>query len=189
MMCLKTLKLSLCLLITAAGVSSAANYQLDPSHTSVVFAVSHLGYSFTYGRFDKVSGSFVLSESDPSQHSFKVEIATDSIDTNDTKRDEHLRGADFFSAKQFPTITFESRSVTQIENGFALVGEMTMHGVTKSVPIELQFLGSGPGPGGGQRAGFLANFTVKRSDFGMSNMLPAIGDDITVMMSFEGVQQ
>ena len=67
-----------------------------------------------------------------------------------------------------------------------LVGNMSMHGVTKSISIPLQFLGSGPGPAGGQRAGFLANFTLQRSDFGMSNMLPAIGDDITVMMSFEG---
>lgn len=189
MLCLKTLKMSLCILVAGAGVSSAANYELEASHTSVVFAVSHLGYSYTYGRFDKVSGSFVLSESDPSQNEFKVAIVTDSIDTNDTKRDEHLRGADFFSAKQFPTITFESRSVAQSENGFTLVGDMTMHGVTKSISIPLQFLGSGPGPGGGQRAGFLANFKVKRSDYGMTNMLEAIGDEITVTMSFEGVQQ
>ena len=91
------------------------SYVVDHSHTSVIFGVSHLGFSFTYGRFNKVSGKFTLDPAKPEASSFTLTIDADSIDTNDAKRDNHLKAADFFNAGEFPVISFKSTKVVRQE--------------------------------------------------------------------------
>lgn len=167
----------------------AADYDLDNSHTSLIFGVSHFGYSFTYGRFNTLTGGFSFDKEKPAEASFKFEIETGSVDTNDAKRDEHLQGPDFFDAKQFPKITFESTAVREADEGLEMVGNMTMHGVTKEVTIPFKYLGEGKGPYGKYRCGFSAQVMLQRGDYGMKAMAPMIGDDVSITFSFEGIQK
>jgi polyisoprenoid-binding protein YceI len=173
------------------AVHAADSYVLDPSHTSVIFGISHLGFSYTYGRFNKVSGSYVLDEANPAASSFDFTIETASVDTGDAKRDEHLRKPDFFNANEFPQITFKSTEVKSEKNDkgetiFQVTGDLTMHGVTRKVTLPLRLLKVGPGMDGKQRSGFIAETRLLRSEFGMTNMVPHIGDDVAVTISFEG---
>jgi polyisoprenoid-binding protein YceI len=191
----------LCLGLTALALVAAPltparsdDFKIDESHTSVIFGISHLGYSFTYGRFYKVQGGFTLEPGKPAASTFQLAIETASVDTNDAKRDEHLRGPDFFNAGEFPAITFKSTKAApkQTDDGIVLevTGELTMHGVTRPVTLELQKLGEGPGPGGNDfRTGFNCQTKLKRSEFGMTKMVGPIGDEVAVMISFEGVRQ
>ncbi|MEN0110084.1 MAG: YceI family protein, partial [Planctomycetota bacterium] len=169
-------------------------YAVDGSHTSAVFSISHLGYSYTYGMFRKASGAFQFDKDNPAASRFQFTLDVSSLDTMDAKRDEHLQGADFFNARQFPQITFTSTSVTPAgeQDGkpvFDVAGTLTMHGVSKSVTLPLQYLGEGPGPYGNYRVGFLCQTTLNRSDFGMNFMVGPIGDQVGVTISFEGIQQ
>jgi polyisoprenoid-binding protein YceI len=189
--------LSLAALLCLAALAhplQADDFQIDNSHTSVVFGVSHLGYSFTYGRFNKVSGAFTLDPKGPEASTFQVAIDASSVDTNDAKRDEHLRGPDFFNAGEFPVISFKSTKVEgkRTESGVTLLvtGDLTMHGQTKPVTLELQKLGEGPGPRGNDfRTGFNCQTKLKRSEFGMTGMVPHIGDEVAITISFEGVRK
>ena len=176
-------------LSTAIVCAQPATYVVDGSHTAVIFAVSHMGFSYTYGRFNKVEGQFAFDSQDPINSQFALVIDVASIDTNDAKRDEHLRNADFFNARQFPTIEFRSTQVKQTNDGLQLVGTMTMHGETKEITIPLQKVGEGQGPYGNYRCGFLSQFSLKRSDFGMRNMIGPAGDEITITVSLEGIQR
>jgi polyisoprenoid-binding protein YceI len=177
-----------------APAARADEFAVDNSHTSVIFGVSHLGYSITYGRFNKVSGTFTLDPAGPEASTFQIAIDASSIDTNDAKRDEHLKGPDFFNAGEFPVITFKSTKVAakRTEGGVVLqvTGDMTMHGQTKPVTVELQKLGEGPGPGGNDfRTGFNCQTKLKRSDFGMTTMVGPVGDEVAITISFEGVRK
>jgi polyisoprenoid-binding protein YceI len=190
---MRTYLIGMLTLFTVAACSfssgQAADYKVDASHTSVVFAVSHMGLSYTYGRFNQVSGEFAFDSGDPTKGRFALDIDPASIDTNDQKRDQHLRSADFFNVRQFPVIQFRSSGLRQVEDGLELTGDFTMHGVTKQITVPLRVLGEGKGPVGDERIGFLSQFSLKRSDFGMANMIGPIGDDISVLMSFEGIRQ
>ncbi|MEM8946900.1 MAG: YceI family protein [Planctomycetota bacterium] len=173
----------------------ADQYAIEPSHTSIIFGISHLGYSYTYGRFNDVKGAFIWDNANPAAGNFQVGISVASIDSNDEKRDQHLRAADFFNANQFPLITFQSTSVrpSTVDNAngnmFDVTGNFTMHGVTKQVTLPMKKLGEGQGPYGKYRCGFFCQTTIKRSEFGMTNMVPNIGDEVAVTISFEGVRQ
>ncbi len=118
--------------------AQSGNYTLDASHTSVIFSIQHLGISKTYGTFRKVSGKFTLDAAKPAAGSFEVTLDVASIDTNDAKRDEHLKAADFFNAKQFPDITFKATKVEQTADELKLTGDFTMHGVTKKITLPLK---------------------------------------------------
>lgn len=177
------------MMLVSVSKCNAAQYDLDNSHTSLIFGISHFGYSFTYGRFNTLTGGFDFDKTNPTAASFEFQIDTSSIDTNDAKRDDHLRGPDFFDAKQFPKITFKSTSVRPADEGFEMVGDLTMHGVTREVVIPFKYLGEGNGPYGKYRCGFSAQVMVQRGDFGMKAMAPMIGDDVSITFSFEGIQK
>lgn len=193
----RTVAFAVVILIVAISPAKAAeNYQVDASHTSVLFSVGHLQpvVSYTYGFFRTFQGQFVLDQTNPAGCKFQLTINADSLDTNDTKRDQHLLGPDFFNAKQFPTITFESTSCALASSdpgavSYNVTGNMTVLGQTRQVTLPLRFVGAGPGPMGNHRAGFLSQFTIKRSDFGMTNMLNMVGDPIGVTVSMEGIRQ
>lgn len=171
--------------LAASAVRADDTYKVDPIHSTVIFRVNHLGTSWVYGRFDDVSGTFTVGD----KPSFDMSVATDSIDTNNKQRDTHLKSADFFSVKEFPTITFKSTAVTSSgDKKFDVTGDLTMHGVTKSITVPMEFVGAADTKMG-SRAGYLGHFTVKRSDYGMDKMIGPVGDEIDVTVSTEGVKQ
>jgi len=187
--------LALAITLVAGGRPVLADdYKIDDAHTSVIFGISHMGMSFTYGRFNKVSGTYVLDAADATKCVFKVAIDAASVDTNNKGRDDHLRGPDFLNTSEFPVITFESTKVATRQDGdktvYDVTGNMTMHGVTKEITLPLVKLGEGQGPGPmGYRSGFLCDTKLMRSEFGMTNMIPGIGDEVAITISFEGVRQ
>src|SRR5690242_5758721 len=115
----------------------ADEYVIDGMHSGVNFKIGHIGLSWVYGRFDKFSGGFTLDANDPSKASFRLTIEAASVDTNNEKRDGHLKSPDFFNAKQFPTINFQSTAVKAVKDGYQVTGDLTMHGVTKPVTFVL----------------------------------------------------
>ncbi len=167
----------------------AADYEIDPAHTGITFKISHLGLSWTFGHFNDFSGSFTLDTEAPAKSSFAMTIKTDSIDTGNKKRNAHLGTPDFFDTKQFPTMTFKSTSVKPIENGYEVVGDFTMHGVTKSISFPLQGGRTAEFPKGVQRVGFTTELKILRADYGMDKMLDAIGKEVHIAVSFEGVKK
>lgn len=165
-------------------------YAVDNIHSSVIFRIKHLNVSYTYGRFNQISGSFLLDSADPSKSTLTVEIKTDSIDTNSADRDKHLKGPDFFNVKQFPTSTFKSTSVKAGEGGkFEVTGDLTMCGVTRPVTFTLTKTGEGESPFKDHRQGFEANFTIKRSDFGIKFMPEMLEDSVWLLISVEGARK
>jgi polyisoprenoid-binding protein YceI len=181
---------ALVLLATSGGsvLRAADSYELDPAHTAVSFKIAHLGLSWTHGRFNDVSGRFVIDSAEPTQSAFELSLKADSVDTGNEKRDEHLRSPDFFNVKQFPTATFKSTSVKAIQGGLEVTGDFTLHGKTKSITFPLSGGKTAEFPPGVKRIGYSSQFKLKRSDFGMDKMPGAIGDEVYVSVSFEGVK-
>jgi polyisoprenoid-binding protein YceI len=176
----------------ALAARAAETYDLDPSHMSIVFSCAHNKTSYTYGMFRQAKGRFTIDKTNPANCKFSLEIPVDSIDTNQPQRDTHLKSDTFFNAAQFPTITFDSTSVTQGGSTQGIVyqvtGNLTMHGVTKPVVLQIQLVGQGPDPSGREyHAGIMTQFALNRSDFGMDKLLPdLVGDAVSVTVSFEG---
>jgi polyisoprenoid-binding protein YceI len=149
-------------------IPAAGSYALDPSHSQVGFAVRHVMVSKTRGRFSDFAGTVEIGEN-PLESSVAVTIQTASIDTRDEQRDGHLRSGDFFDAEAFPTMTYESRSVRKVGEGRYIVdGDLTIKGVTKPVPLELNFEGGAADPWGGVRIGFSAKAELDREAFGLT---------------------
>lgn len=176
-------------LLCASPAVAADKYQIDTAHTGLYFKINHLGYSNTYGRFNDVGGSFVVDQNAPEKSSVELVVKADSIDTNDQKRDKHLRSPDFFNTKQNPTITFKSTSVKKLsDDEFEITGDLTLNGVTKPHTLTMKKLGEGKDPWGNYRIGFDTVTTIKRSDFNMNYMADKVGDEVTLMFSTEGVR-
>jgi polyisoprenoid-binding protein YceI len=183
-----------------AKSQGAARYEIDAVHSAVVFRCKHLGVSWAYGRFNAISGSFVIDEQDPKSSKVDVVIQTASVDTADTKRDEHLRGPDFLDVKQFPEARFVSTSV-QPDAGKAsagkagagkeweVAGQLTLHGVTKDVTLRMEHVGSAQDPFMGKIAGFHGTLVIRRADYGISYSPEALGDEVTLLLSIEGGQR
>lgn len=177
-------------LATGGGATSRAadSYNLDPTHTAVTFKVSHIGLSWTYGRFNEVSGRFVVDSADPSQSSFELSLNPASIDTGNEKRDEHLKSPDFLNVKQFAAASFRSTSVKSVEGGLEVTGDFTFHGKTQPITFTLAGGKTAEFPPGVRRTGYSTQFKLKRADFGMDKMAGAIGDEVFVAISFEGTK-
>lgn len=172
--------------------AQAVTYRIDPVHTFVVFRVKHLNTGFAYGRFNTVSGTIVVDERNPSNSSIEFEIEASSVDTGNTDRDNHLRSADFFNARQFPKITFKSTQVRRINNNTVEVtGNLTLRGQTRPLTTRVTFTGKGRNPRGQEIIGFETTFTIRRSQFGMTYGLQGNGlaDEVRVTVSVEGIRQ
>jgi len=169
-------------------VATGDDYTIDTAHSGVVFKISHSELDWIFGRFNEFSGEFTIDASDPSKSSFTMKIKPDSVDTNQAKRDAHLKSPDFFNTKQFPTMGFTSTSVKPIDGGFEVTGDFTLHGQTKPVTFNLKG-GKTIAAKGGQRTGYTAEFAIKRSEFGISKFSPMLGDDVSVTVSFQGVKK
>ena len=174
------------------SAQAADTYTIDPTHTSIVFSVGHAGLSYTYGFFKTAAGGYVIDKTNPANSQFQLVIQTESLDTNNAKRDEHLRGPDFFNARQFPQIKFVSTACTTTNTPegivFQLTGDLSMHGVTRQVKVPLRMLAEGLGPYKDRRSGFFCQLDLKRSEFGMDKLLEnnLVGDAVSITISFEG---
>lgn len=179
---------ALALTFLATSAVQAQQYALDQSHAAVTFQISHMGLSWTAGRFNKMDGEISLDRSAPENSTFSLTIAADSIDTGNEKRDDHLRSPDFFNVKQFPTITFKSTKVAPIENGYEVTGDLTMHGETKPVTFKLKG-GAEKEIQGTAKTGFTTNLVIKRLEFGIGTDNPALGNEVHTMISFEAARK
>ena len=184
-------RVAVVLAVFAAAVPARAadDYVVNPMHAGVGFRISHLGLSWVAGRFNNLSGNFTIDADDPGKCSFGLTITTESIDTNNSKRDGHLRSPDFFNVKQYPDITFKSTAVEPNKDGYRVTGDFTMHGVTKPVTFALVGGRKAEFPKGVQRTGFSTELTFKRSEFGIDKFAEAVGDDVHIAVSFEGTKK
>jgi len=180
---------ALALLLSSGAVQAADTFKVDPVHTFVAFRVKHLNVSYTYGRFNEPEGKIVI-DADPAKSSIELKVQVDKIDTANAGRDTHLKGADFFNAEEFPEITFKSTAIKASgEKKWEVTGDLTLHGVTKSVVITLDHIGTGKGMKGEVRTGFEGMFSIKRSEYGMSGMMQGIGDEVNLWVAIEGIQE
>lgn len=179
------------LAIAASAAAQAGSWQIDPNHSSAQFAVKHLAVSTVRGAFTKVSGSATYDPADPSKTSLEATIDANSVDTRVEMRDNDLRSARFFDVQKYPTITFHSKQVKVVSAGkLQIAGDLTIHGVTKSVVLDVD----GPSApikdpmGKGQRIGASATTKINRQDFGITTMPGGIGDEITITIDTELTQ-
>ena len=179
--------------VPLAATAAPENYTLDPLHSSVLFAIDHLGLSTVHGRFDKFAGKFAIDRT-AKKGEVELTIDTASVDTNDNdkgsrqrSRDEHLRSADFFNAAEFPKMTYKSTNVVFTgDNPTTVEGNLTLLGVTKPVSLMLErFKCNAATATAKERCGGDGTAKVKRSDFGMSRGIPQIGDELQLTISFE----
>ncbi len=175
---------------TPASTDEDAWFAIDPVHSSIIFGINHLGVSTFYGRINNAAGEFHLSHGKPGASSFNISAKTQNIDTNNDGRNQHLKSGDFFDAKQFTDITFKSTAVSRSgKTTFAVTGDLTVHGVTRPINIVIEHIGTKE-TRMGVRSGFTANFTIKRSDFGMTYGLGGVlGDEVMLMIGIEGVKK
>ncbi|MDX1335419.1 MAG: YceI family protein [Gammaproteobacteria bacterium] len=191
---LKTLShglLGLMMIAFSASSLAAENYVIDTkgAHASINFQIPHLGYSMLVGRFDDFSGSFVYDEKNPSASSIEVEIKTASINSNHAERDKHLRGSDFLDVSKYPTAKFVSTSYTETNGKGVLKGDLTLHGVTKPISIEVTQIGAGADPWGGFRRGFEGRTTLTLADFNINYNLGPASKAVELVLHVEGIRQ
>lgn len=169
-------------------------WAIDTAHSSVDFVVRHMVVSKTRGTFTDWSGMIEVDRANPAASSVTASIAIASVDTRDKKRDDHLRSAEFFDAAMYPTISFQSRRVTIQGENLEVVGELTMHGRTRQVTLEVEYNGLNQDPWGNARVHYSARTSFSRKDFdiGWNQALEAggvlVGDTVSVEIEVEALR-
>jgi len=175
----------------APPTPDAVVYEVDPGHSGVLFRIKHMGVSNFYGRFNKVEGTYNLNSEKPERSTVSIQVDAGSTDTNSKQRDEHITSQDFLNSRQYPSILFDSTKISahdDEENTFTVTGELEFHGVTKSVTFDATLVGEAE-TGMGPRSGFEGELVIERSDFGMTGMLGALGDEVKLIFFIEGVKK
>jgi polyisoprenoid-binding protein YceI len=170
----------------ATPATPATVYRVDGGHSSVIFRTRHRGIAYFYGAFRHVEGGVTYDETDPSKSSIHVKIDAASVDTRNSKRDDHVKSPDFLSAKEFPEIVFESTSVKADDDGLKVTGELTLRGVKRTVEADVEVVAAAA-----EYAGFEAVFTIDMLDFGFDWIAEhegALGPDVRVIVSLETVK-
>jgi polyisoprenoid-binding protein YceI len=186
---IRRLALTAALALVTAPVF-AASYTLDPGHTQVVFSWNHFGYSNPTAQFGKVEGTLEFDQANPTKAVVDVKIALTSVNSNVPKLDEHLQKDEFFDSAKFPEATFKS---TKVEKGASadklkVTGNLTLHGVTKPVVLDVTVNKVGEHPmRKAPAAGFDASTTIKRSEFGINKYVPMVSDDIKIHITSEAI--
>ncbi len=174
------------------ATSRADAFGVDATHSSVVFKVGYMGVTNFYGSFEQVAGEYAIDLENPSASMLDVAVKAESIDSNNDGRDKHLRGGDFFSAKEFPEIRFVGKSFEAAgESTIKVTGELTLRGVTQEETAVLEWIGGREDPRGGFRSGFEAVLEINRSDYGVSYGVEngALGDKTTITVAITGMRQ
>ena len=181
------------LALAATNAALADNYVIDKKgqHAYIGFKISHLGYSWLYGRFNDFDGKFSYDKTNPSASKIIVNINPASIDSNHAERDKHLRGRKFLNVRQFPESKFVSTSFTQKNDKTAVLkGDFTLRGVTKPITINVNYINEGKDPWGGYRIGFEGKAKFALADFGVK--VPGRGDhskEVEIIIAIEGIKQ
>ncbi|MCB0343628.1 MAG: polyisoprenoid-binding protein [Bdellovibrionales bacterium] len=193
---MKSVFAALAAVILLPWTSYAQMYDIDSAHTRVGFEIGHLGISTVRGQFGEFSGSFKFDEKKPSNSMAVAEINVGSIDTNNDKRDTHLRSEEFFNSQKFPVMKFKSTEVQKVGDGHLKVkGDLTIGNVTKPVTLDTQLKGKVTDPWGNERVGFKATTKLDRRDYGLtwSKLLETGGlvvdNEVTVLIDVEGIAQ
>ncbi len=171
----------------AATLNAQDVYKIDAVHSQIGFKIRHL-VAKSSGRFTKFDGAITVDAKDMSKSKVEVTIEAASINTDNEARDKHLRGADFFDVEKFPTITFKSTSVKEVEKGkLQVTGALTMHGVTKSITFPITNAGTRAGMNPGSVvAGFIDGAVkLNRNDFGIKTYPGVLGDDVEISLDIE----
>lgn len=171
---------------------AAAEYVIDTkgAHAFIQFRVNHLGYSWLYGRFNTFAGEFSYDADKPEESKISVTIETASVDSNHAERDKHLRSPDFLDVAKYPEAKFVSTGVQMNADGTAkLMGDFTLHGVTKPIVIDVYKMGEGKDPWGGYRAGFQGSTTITMADYGMTYDLGPASTEAEITLSVEGIRK
>jgi polyisoprenoid-binding protein YceI len=188
---MKRLFAALPLLIAGIAHADSAEWKFDSSHSTVGFSVPHLVVSSVDGRFKEVTAKVSLEGTDLTKSQVSVEINTASINTDDEKRDEHLRGTDFFDVKKFPKLTFKSTKITKSGAAYKLTGDLTIRDVTKSVTLDATLSPPVKTPWGNQARAAKITGKINRNDFGLkwNKTLEAggllVGEDVTLNVKAE----
>ncbi|MEM7307244.1 MAG: YceI family protein [Planctomycetota bacterium] len=171
----------------ATAPAEAHTYAIDAGHSAVIFRVKHFGVGYTYGRFNELGGSVTFDERNPAASSVEIEVKANSIDSNSEGRDDHLRGPDFLSSKEFPLITFKSSKVEKKGDGYAVTGDLSLHGVSKTITVDAEHVGTGPDPWGNERVGFELKFDIEPKDYEIRYMTDkdTLGPGIGMIVSIE----
>ncbi len=186
---LTALTLSASLAFSASAFAAPERYQIDPTHSFVEFAISHLGFSVLKGRFNDISGSFSYDPDNPAASQIEVKVKTASIDSNHAERDKHLRNKDFLDVEKYPEARFKSTGFQPKGEDGVLTGELTLHGVTKPITVDVKFVGAGKDPWGGYRRGYVGTTTIKRADWGISYDLGPAAENVELQFFLEGIRQ
>ena len=188
--------IAIAIVVALPVLAHADSWQIDSSHTSVEFTVRHMMISNVKGQFQKTTGTITANGNDPASAKIHVTIDASSVDTRVERRDAHLKSPDFLDVAKFPTITFKSTKVEAAgPNKWTMTGDLTIHGVTRPVVLDVE--GSGPPIQvmGHTRAGASATAKIKRSDFGLTwnKALETggvlVGDDIAISIDIEAVKE
>jgi polyisoprenoid-binding protein YceI len=182
----------LLVLLFCTGIASAADYVIDTkgAHASIQFKIKHLGYSWLVGRFNTFEGGFSYDENNPAASKVEVIINTASVDSNHAERDKHLRGEDFLEVDKFPTASFIGTSFEETGDGKAVLkGDLTLHGVTRPIAIDVEHIGHGPDPWGGYRRGFTGTTTLTLKDFGITRDLGPASTQVDMLLNVEGIRR
>ena len=191
----KTMLAAAVLLLVLPVAAQAATFKVDTSHSAVTFSVRHMMISTVRGSFGDFDGSFTYVKGAPAEWHVAAEIRTASVNTNDEKRDDHLRNPDFFDVEKFPTMSFKSTKVEPAGSNYKLHGELTMLGVTRPVILDLEITGEVTDPWGNPRVGFSARGKIDRKDWGMtwSRAMDTggvmVGNEIGIELEIQGIKE
>ena len=165
--------------VTHSAVA-AETYDVVPIDSFVLFKVIHLGTKYVYGRFTGgLSGMVSFDSADPDKSAVALEVKTDTLDTGSAQRNNDIKSPDFLNVKNFPLITFKSKSVQKVnDQQYNLTGDLTFHGVTKPLTIHANLISQGKGPNREMRTGADIHLMIKRSEFGVNYGLPALADEV-----------
>ena len=174
----------------ADGLDKAvsATYQLDKTHANVIFNLAHMGMSRYFGRFNALDGKLEFDAKAPEKSKLNITVNMNTVDTNNDTLESELKDKDWFDTAKYPTATFTSTKVEKLSDSKGKVtGDLTLHGVTKPVTLDVTFNGAGQHPmmKGVDMLGFSATTSIKRSEFGVSKYIPMVGDDVTLTIEAE----
>jgi polyisoprenoid-binding protein YceI len=180
---------------TQAQPVALGTWQIDPKHSSAEFAVRHMMVTTVKGHITGIEGTIEADEADPTRSTVRASLDVATIETRDPQRDAHLRSADFFDVEEFPKVTFESTRIEPAGDRYRVVGNLTLHGVTREIVLDTSLEGRQRDPWGSERAGFSAQTVIDRRDFGLTwnQALEAgavlVGNDVRISIEVEAVRQ
>ncbi|MFZ0389856.1 MAG: YceI family protein [Calditrichia bacterium] len=183
-------------LCLVGGLFASGTYVIDPVHSNIGFSVRHMVISNVEGEFQEVDAVLTWDEDNPENSAIKATVQTSSIDTDNEKRDNHLRSADFFDSETHPEMTFESKNIKKVdENEYIAKGDLTIRGITREVEVPITILGKIKDPYGNTRIGAQSSFVVNRHDFNLNwnKMLESgglvVGEDVKINLDVQMIKQ